>query len=337
MPSLSTAISSNALFSPSYIPVAVFVGGTSGIGQAMVEVFARHTSGRAHIIIVGRNSKAAQTTLASLPKSAVEGDPEIRREFISCDAFLMKNVKAATDELLGRLPKINFLVVSQGYASFGGRDETEEGIDKAMALRYYSRWKFIYELMPLLRKARDAGEEAKVMSVLAAGEARNIDLDDLAIKKNFTGRKSMQLGAAYTDNMLEVRFFITTEPRPLYNSVDSPLYRNSPCVNLTLPSHIYFLDSCTHPPSLQSSRVPYISCWHLFSFLCFTSSPSLQSLVQSTCGLHFWTATRDSFVGDPKATILGWRITKGRRLCGKLSGIIPLKQCLSREEICRPG
>lgn len=215
MPSLSTAISSNALYSPSYIPVAVFVGGTSGIGQAMVEVFARHTSGRAHIIIVGRSSKAAQTILASLPKSHITGDPDIRREFISCDAFLMRNVKATTDELSERLPKINFLVVSQGYASLAGRDETDEGIDKALALRYYSRWKFIYELMPLLRKAKDAGEDAKVMSILAAGEAGYVNLDDLAMKKNFSGIKSMQAGAAYTDYMLEVLHFCLKVPTQL--------------------------------------------------------------------------------------------------------------------------
>ncbi|KIM87912.1 hypothetical protein PILCRDRAFT_814619 [Piloderma croceum F 1598] len=38
--------------------------------------------------------------------------------------------------------------------------------------------KLINDLMPLLQKAKDAGEDAKVMSVLAAGKGGPIDLDD---------------------------------------------------------------------------------------------------------------------------------------------------------------
>ena len=55
MPSLSAARSSNELYSPGYPPVAVFVGGTSGIGQAMAEGFARYTKGNARIILVDVN------------------------------------------------------------------------------------------------------------------------------------------------------------------------------------------------------------------------------------------------------------------------------------------
>ncbi|KAJ7762932.1 hypothetical protein B0H16DRAFT_1268746, partial [Mycena metata] len=55
MPTLATAEASNAGFAPSYIPVAVFAGGTSGVGQGMVEALARQTKGRAHIVLIGRN------------------------------------------------------------------------------------------------------------------------------------------------------------------------------------------------------------------------------------------------------------------------------------------
>ena len=119
----------------------------------MAKLFARLTKGNAHIIIIGRNKAAADNIIASFPTPS-EGGQAIH-EFVHCDATLMKNIDATTkDLLLARLPKINFLILSPGYLSARGRDETEEGIDKSMALRYYTRFKFIRDLMPLLRKAK---------------------------------------------------------------------------------------------------------------------------------------------------------------------------------------
>ena len=124
-----------------YRPVAVFVGGTAGIGAGMAKAFAQHRNGDAHIIIVGRNRQAAQQLIASFPKPA-EGEPQ--HEFVECDVSLMKNVRKTTVELVERLPKVNFLVVSQGTITTRA-DKTEEGVDKKLALHYYSRWRFTYE------------------------------------------------------------------------------------------------------------------------------------------------------------------------------------------------
>lgn len=154
MTSLAAARAANAAFAPKYLPVAIFVGGTSGIGQAMVESFARHTKGNAHIIICGRNEKAAKSIIATFPKPTVSAGAQ--HEFVHCDAVLMKNVHTTAIDLLARLPKINFLVLSPGVLTMKGRDETEEGIDKKLALHYYARWKFTKELMPLLRNAKGA-------------------------------------------------------------------------------------------------------------------------------------------------------------------------------------
>lgn len=125
-----------------YRPVAVFVGGTSGVGAGMARAFAQHRSGDAQIIIIGRNRAAAQELIASFPKP--EGKA-VEHEFVECDVTLMRNVRETTAELLGKLPKINFLVLSPGILTLRGRDETEEGIDKKLALHYYGRWKFAYE------------------------------------------------------------------------------------------------------------------------------------------------------------------------------------------------
>jgi NAD(P)-dependent dehydrogenase (short-subunit alcohol dehydrogenase family) len=120
----------------------------------MAEAFAHYTKGNARIIIIGRNKAAAESIISSFPKPSATSESQSPHEFVSCDATLMKDVHSVSKDLLARLPKINFLILSPGILNIHGRDETEEGIDKNLALRYYSRWKFIHDLMPLLRKAK---------------------------------------------------------------------------------------------------------------------------------------------------------------------------------------
>jgi hypothetical protein len=117
----------------------------------------------------------------------------------------MKNVGATSNELLARLPKLNYLVLSPGIMVFRGRDETEEGIDRKLAVHYYARWKFINDLLPLLRKGKDAGQDAKVFSVLAAGKGGGIDMDDLGLKKHFSLLNAALATPTYNDLMMEVR------------------------------------------------------------------------------------------------------------------------------------
>ncbi|TFK61962.1 hypothetical protein BDN72DRAFT_849174 [Pluteus cervinus] len=176
MPTVAQARESNATFKPSYLPVAVFIGGTSGIGQAMVEAFAQYTKGNAHIIIVGRNQAAAEAIIAKLPKPASDDDDdddededdededeeEWKHEFISCDINLMKNIYEFTADLKKRIDHINFLVLSAGL-----------------------------------------GEDAKVMSILAAGQGKPVDVDDLGLKKNFSAFQAMLQTATYTDYAFE--------------------------------------------------------------------------------------------------------------------------------------
>ena len=199
MPLLPAVRAANTAFSPSYVPVALFVGGTSGIGQATAEAFARYMKGQAHIIICGRNRAAAESIIASFPKST-----KSKYEFVECDATLMKNVQSTTTNLLSTLPKLNYLFVTPGYFSLKGRDETSEGLDKKLAVNYYARWKFTNDLIPLLRKAKDAGEDAKMLSVLAAGRGGPIDLDDLGLTKGFSFPAAEEAAASYNDLMIEV-------------------------------------------------------------------------------------------------------------------------------------
>jgi len=200
MPSLSVAQNANEAFSPSYIPVMVVTGATSGIGQAITEALARHLHGRVHIVLVGRNRTAAEEIIVKLPFAAEDS----RYEFMACDMTLMSNVHELSKDLLGRLPKINFLVHSAGVFSLRGRVETAEGIDTKLASQYYSRWALTNDLLPLLRKASDLGEAASVLSIGGAGRGSEIDLEDLGLKKNYSGYKAMMQSISYNDLMVSV-------------------------------------------------------------------------------------------------------------------------------------
>ncbi|PPQ73765.1 hypothetical protein CVT26_011883 [Gymnopilus dilepis] len=172
--SSSSSSSSLSSLDPPIIPTAVFVGGTSGIGEGMA-----HRRPQPH-------RRRADPRVPALASSKI--DPNPAREFIQCDATLMKNVHRASSEILARYPKITFLVRTPGFSTLSGRDETTEGLDKKLA--YYARWKFLYDLLPGLERAKEAGhgEQAAAISVMAAGRGGEVDLEDLGLKRGFEVR-----------------------------------------------------------------------------------------------------------------------------------------------------
>jgi hypothetical protein len=125
---------------------------------------------------------------------------------VKCDATLMKNVKTASEEILAQHSKINHLIMSPGFLATSGRDETSEGVDKNLAVQYYARWKFIDRLLPALRQAKEAEEESRVFSVLAAGTASGkVDVDGLGLKKGYSVQAAAYSAPTYNDLMIQVR------------------------------------------------------------------------------------------------------------------------------------
>ncbi|KAF9052120.1 hypothetical protein BJ165DRAFT_1401524 [Panaeolus papilionaceus] len=206
MPSLERAKSDNAAFNPSFTPVVVITGATSGIGRALTQLFAKYLRGRAHIVLVGRNERAAQEVISALhphPDNHEDGGVSYTYEFIKCDLTLMKNVASLASTLSSKLAKINYLVHSAGVFGLLGREDTEEGIDKKLASRYYARFRLTHDLMPLLKKAKECGESANVLSILGAGQGwGDVDLDDLGLKKGYRGLKAMAETISYNDLMV---------------------------------------------------------------------------------------------------------------------------------------
>ncbi|KIK54918.1 hypothetical protein GYMLUDRAFT_48304 [Collybiopsis luxurians FD-317 M1] len=183
------------------VPVAVFLGGTAGIGRGMAEAFARITNGNAHIILLGRNEAAAQAIISTFPKPTLPG---ARHEFIRCDATLMTECERTIRELRSRLPKINFLVLSPMFVRTLAKEETVEGKEPKLVLMYYARFKFAKELMPALESAKAAGEDAKVFIVGGAGLGKYIDWDDLGLKRGYSFFKIRRQFPMYLDVMLQV-------------------------------------------------------------------------------------------------------------------------------------
>ncbi|PVG01539.1 NAD(P)-binding protein [Serendipita vermifera] len=236
---IASATASNALFNPATRPIALFFGGTSGIGQAMAKQLAKQTNGRAHIILLGRNQAAAEKIISSFPKTDASTPPDHASDysFVKVDASSMEEVRQATSQLSSLLPKINFIVTSTGYVTTKGRDETPEGLDRKLACNFYARFRFIHDLVPLVEKAAKNGEQVGVMSVLAAGRGGRVDLNDLGLVKGYSLRSVEVAGITYTDSVMQE--FARKYPNvPFYQSfpgiVSTPMTKNIPGSSLIL-------------------------------------------------------------------------------------------------------
>lgn len=204
MPALNAVRSINSSSKPPFlnVPTALVLGGNSGIGQAIAFKLANYIK-PLHIIISGRNQESAESTINELKK--INEDKESNFEFVSCDVTLMKNMHQYTQEIKKKVDKLNYLVITAGFFSLSGRNETEEGIDRSLAAHYYSRFLVINELLPLLQKAKSQGEEARVLTVLSAGNGGKVDEDDLDLKKGFSFMAAFNHTITFNDLMVEVQ------------------------------------------------------------------------------------------------------------------------------------
>ncbi|KAF9880835.1 hypothetical protein CkaCkLH20_01877 [Colletotrichum karsti] len=184
MPSIHEVRRSNALLkSGSPGMVAVMAGATSGIGQATCKALVEHCE-EPTVYIVGRNIASATATMEHLKTL----NPSAKIHFIQSDLSLLNNVDAVCREIMEKETKINLVFLSAGFLSMNGRDETKEGLDKMFSLQYYSRIRFILNLLPGLERAGRYDELARVVSVLGAGKEGNIFSDDLSLtqKANYS-------------------------------------------------------------------------------------------------------------------------------------------------------
>ncbi|KAI0099312.1 hypothetical protein GGR51DRAFT_395830 [Nemania sp. FL0031] len=169
---------SNALINDATAPrIAVFVGGTSGIGKFTIRALAG-TGASTKIYLVGR--KSSEERMREFIRELHAINPKAEVVCTEGEVALLADTKRVCDIIKTKESRVDLLFLTAGYAPFGSRKETAEGIEIAQSLEYYSRMLFILHLLPLLREAA----APRVVSVLGGGfERASINVDDIDLKK----------------------------------------------------------------------------------------------------------------------------------------------------------
>lgn len=134
--------------SPNTLVVGVFIGATKGIGSGAVLHFAQLTP-RPRAYIVGR-SQADGERIVSECRSR---NPKGEYVFLRADASSLKAVDDVCREIVAREKEgIHLLFQSQG--TLDTKSVTDEGLNLGNVLAYYSRVRFIQNLLPLLQQSK---------------------------------------------------------------------------------------------------------------------------------------------------------------------------------------
>jgi len=97
--------------------VAVFVGGTNGLGEYTLRKFAKYSQ-QARIYIVGRSEPAANKIINECKQSGSTAE----FTFLAYDISLLRNVDMVCDTIKHREKTINILVQSQGTFDFSSSE-----------------------------------------------------------------------------------------------------------------------------------------------------------------------------------------------------------------------
>ncbi|ETS86169.1 hypothetical protein PFICI_04194 [Pestalotiopsis fici W106-1] len=168
---------SNALVNDTTAPsVAVFAGGTSGIGQLTIRALVA-TGASMRIYLVGRRSSADRMHV--FIQELQDSNHRAKVIWIEGEISLLAETKRICQVITSKESHVDLLFLTAGYAPMSGRKETPEGLEITQSLAYYSRILFIQHLLPILSRAA----APRVISVLAGGlERATMNLMDLDLK-----------------------------------------------------------------------------------------------------------------------------------------------------------
>lgn len=179
---------------------ALVLGATAGIGEGIAVQLA---SRGANVTIAGRNADAGASVIERMRAASPSEGASF--EFLPLDASTLAGSHAFAlvfaDAHAGA--PLHVLAMCQATASFGGRQETAEGLELKLVLHAYSRFLIARDLLPMLRLAKSDGG-ARVLSVLSGGVHRSFtDWDDADLLVSFSLRRAADAAGFYNDVALQ--------------------------------------------------------------------------------------------------------------------------------------
>jgi NAD(P)-dependent dehydrogenase (short-subunit alcohol dehydrogenase family) len=133
--------------------VCLVTGGSSGVGFATARGLAALG---AAVLLVSRDPRRGEQAAEMIRRRT--GNPEVR--FLACDLSLQREVRRLAGEVAERHPVLHVLANCAGRLALR-RELTEEGIERTLAVDYFSHFLLTLQLLEPLR----AGAPSRVITV----------------------------------------------------------------------------------------------------------------------------------------------------------------------------
>jgi NAD(P)-dependent dehydrogenase (short-subunit alcohol dehydrogenase family) len=174
--------------------VAVVTGATTGLGRETARALAAHG---AHVVCTGRTQAKADAAVASLGSGSGSGSGPVSGEGIALELDSLDSIRAATDLISERHPRIDILIANAGVMACPlGR--TAEGFELQFGTNHLGHFLFTGRLLPAL----SAAPAARIVNLSSGGHRiTGIDWED----PNFEHRsydKWQAYGQSKTANVL---------------------------------------------------------------------------------------------------------------------------------------
>jgi NAD(P)-dependent dehydrogenase (short-subunit alcohol dehydrogenase family) len=155
---------------------ALVVGGTQGIGHGVAYVLAKRG---ASVVIAGRNEKLGEQVVSEL-NSISPSNAEFK--FNRVDLADLANLKQFSSQLSRET--FDYIVWTAGIFPTGARQETKDGIERAFAVNYLSKFVAFNMLLPTIKKGgRALIVNAPFVDALHGRFAGQFDIDDIETKQ----------------------------------------------------------------------------------------------------------------------------------------------------------